>query len=165
MAIPSYRRQRQSIIVSIAKRHTFKRLLIRNNPQLPVLKTQTGVVSHSRHQRSFFWLTAQPTHSLDHRHYQWWFSVQFRTVACQAPLSMRFSRQEYWSGLPFPSPRDLPTQESIPGLLPCRQILYWLSYEGTTEKDCSWGSHCRRFFFFNNKLMKNSFYTPISVVK
>ena len=30
------------------------------------------------------------------------------TVACQAPLSVGFSRQEYWSGLPFPSPRDLP---------------------------------------------------------
>ena len=30
------------------------------------------------------------------------------TAACQAPLSMGFSKQEYWSGLPFPSPRDLP---------------------------------------------------------
>ena len=30
------------------------------------------------------------------------------TIAHQAPLSMEFSRQEYWSGLPFPSPRDLP---------------------------------------------------------
>ena len=30
------------------------------------------------------------------------------TVACLAPLSMGFSRQEYWSGLPFPSPGDLP---------------------------------------------------------
>ena len=30
------------------------------------------------------------------------------TVACQAPLSMGFSRQEYWSGLPFLSPDDLP---------------------------------------------------------
>ena len=30
------------------------------------------------------------------------------TVACQAPLSMGFSRQEYWSGVPFPSPGDLP---------------------------------------------------------
>ena len=30
------------------------------------------------------------------------------TVACQAPLSMGFSRQKYWSGLPFPSPGDLP---------------------------------------------------------
>ena len=32
------------------------------------------------------------------------------TVAYQAPLSMEFSRQEYWSGLPFPSPGDLPDQ-------------------------------------------------------
>ena len=30
------------------------------------------------------------------------------TAACQAPLSMGFSRQAYWSGLPFPSPEDLP---------------------------------------------------------
>ena len=30
------------------------------------------------------------------------------TVACRAPLSMGFPRQEYWSGLPFPSPGDLP---------------------------------------------------------
>ena len=30
------------------------------------------------------------------------------TVAYYTPLSMRFSRQEYWSGLPFPSPEDLP---------------------------------------------------------
>ena len=30
------------------------------------------------------------------------------TVACQAPLSLGFSRQEYWSGLPFPPPGDLP---------------------------------------------------------
>ena len=36
------------------------------------------------------------------------------TVARQAPLSMGFSRQEYWSGLPFPSPGDL----SNPGFEP-----------------------------------------------
>ena len=36
------------------------------------------------------------------------------TVACQAPLSMGFSKQEYWSGLPFPSPGDLPN----PGIKP-----------------------------------------------
>ena len=29
------------------------------------------------------------------------------TVACQAPLSMGFSRQKYWSGLPFPSPKTV----------------------------------------------------------
>ena len=35
-------------------------------------------------------------------------SVTLWTVALQAPLSMGFSRQEYWSGLPFPSSGDLP---------------------------------------------------------
>ena len=35
-------------------------------------------------------------------------SVTPWTVAHQAPLSMGFSRQEYWSGLPFPSLLDLP---------------------------------------------------------
>ena len=43
------------------------------------------------------------------------------TVACQAPLSMGFSRQEYWSGLPSPSPGIFPTQESNLGVLHCRQ--------------------------------------------
>ena len=37
------------------------------------------------------------------------------TVACQAPLFMGFSRKEYWSGLPFPSPGDLPNPEIEPG--------------------------------------------------
>ena len=37
------------------------------------------------------------------------------TVAYQAPLSMEFSRQEYWSGLPFPSPEDLPNPGIEPG--------------------------------------------------
>ena len=36
------------------------------------------------------------------------------TVAHEAPSSMGFSRQEYWSGLPFPSPRDLPDLEIEP---------------------------------------------------
>ena len=35
-------------------------------------------------------------------------SVTPWTVAHQAPLSMEFSKQEYWSGLPFPFPEDLP---------------------------------------------------------
>ena len=37
--------------------------------------------------------------------------VTLWTVACQAPLSMGFSRQEHWSGLPFPPPGDLPDPE------------------------------------------------------
>ena len=41
------------------------------------------------------------------------------TGACQAPLSMVFSRQEYWSGLPYPPPGDLPDPDAglIPNLL------------------------------------------------
>ena len=37
------------------------------------------------------------------------------TVAYQAPPSMGFSRQEYWSGLLFPSPGDLPNPGIVPG--------------------------------------------------
>ena len=36
-------------------------------------------------------------------------------IAHQAPLSMGFSKQEYWSGLPFPSPGGLPDPGSEPG--------------------------------------------------
>ena len=36
------------------------------------------------------------------------------TADCQAPLSVGFSRQKYWNGLPFPSPEDLPN----PGIKP-----------------------------------------------
>ena len=43
----------------------------------------------------------------------WLFATPW-TIAHQAPLSMGFSRQEYWSGLPFPSPGDLPD----PGIEP-----------------------------------------------
>ena len=54
-----------------------------------------------------------------------------KTVACLAPLSMGFSRQEYWSGLPFLSPnqRIFPTQGPNLGLLHCRWILYHLSHQ------------------------------------
>ena len=52
----------------------------------------------------------------------WWFSWQscltlatLWTVACQAPLSMGFFRQVYWSGLPFPSLGDLPDPGIEPG--------------------------------------------------
>ena len=44
----------------------------------------------------------------------WLFATPW-TVAYQAPLSMGFSRQEYWSGLPFPSPGDLPDPGTEPG--------------------------------------------------
>ena len=45
--------------------------------------------------------------------------------SCQAPLFMEFSRQEYWSGLPCPSPGDLPTpgNESVPPTLQVDSLL------------------------------------------
>ena len=45
------------------------------------------------------------------------------TIAHQAPPSMGFSKQEYWSGLPFPSPGHLPDQGWNPGLPHCRHTL------------------------------------------
>ena len=43
-----------------------------------------------------------------------------QTVAFRAPLSTGYLRQEYWSGLPFPSPGDLPDPGIEPCLLHCR---------------------------------------------
>ena len=60
----------------------------------------------------------------------WLFATPW-TVADQAPLSGGFSRQEYWSGLPIPSPGDLPDQESSPGLLHCRYFSIWATREAT----------------------------------
>ena len=50
------------------------------------------------------------------------------TVAQQAPLTMGFSRQEFWSGLPFPSPGDLPNPGIKPDSLP-------LSHQGSPQRD------------------------------
>ena len=46
-------------------------------------------------------------------------SATLCTAVHQAPVSMRFSRQGYWSGLPFPSPEDLPN----PGIKPGSPVL------------------------------------------
>ena len=44
-------------------------------------------------------------------------SDSLQTISRQAPLSVGFFRQEYWSGLPFPSPGDLPNAGVEPGSL------------------------------------------------
>ena len=51
-----------------------------------------------------------------------WIFVTLWTVAHQVPLSMGFSRQEYWSRLPCPSPGNLPQGLNPRGLLP---LLHW----------------------------------------
>ena len=89
--------------------------MARDFPGSPVVKNPTsnaGVLSHFSHVRLF----APP-----------W------TVARQAPLSMGFSRQEYWIELPGPPPGDHPNPGSNPGLLHCRQILYHLSNQGSPK--------------------------------
>ena len=52
------------------------------------------------------------------------------TVIHEAPLSMEFSRKEYWTGYPFPSQGIFSIQTLNPGLLHCKQILYCLSHQG-----------------------------------
>ena len=64
---------------------------------------------------------------LSHYSHVWLFATAW-IVAHQAALSMGFSRQEYWSGLPRPPPGDLPTQGSN-GLLHHRWFLYRLSHQ------------------------------------
>ena len=51
------------------------------------------------------------------------------TVACEAPPPMGFSRQEYWSGLPFPSPGDLPDPGMEPGSPALQADLYHLRHQ------------------------------------
>ena len=61
------------------------------------------------------------------------------TVARQTPLTMGFSRQEYWSGLLFPTPGDLPDQGSNPRLLQWQAYSSPLSHQGSCarSRQCS----------------------------
>ena len=63
---------------------------------------------------------------LNHFSHVWLFATLW-TIACQAPLPMGFSRQDYWSGLSFPSPRDIPH----PGIVPACSALTGIFF--TTE--------------------------------
>ena len=56
------------------------------------------------------------------------------TVAYQAPPSMEFSRQEYWSGLPFPSAGNLPNPGIKPTSLTLQVILYQLNHQESPRK-------------------------------
>ena len=59
------------------------------------------------------------------------------TIACQAPLSMGFPRQEYWSGLPFPSPGDLLN----PGIKAWQADSLPLSHQGSP-----WNKACHSLY-------------------
>ena len=76
------------------------------------------------------------------------------TVALQAPLSMGFPRQEYWSGLPCPSPGDLPD----PGIEPMSLVSPTLAGRFFTTST-TWETHYYTYslwFFFFLKMPKNS---------
>ena len=69
-----------------------------------------------------------------------WLFVIPSTVAYQVPPSMEFSRQEYWSGLPFPFPGDLPDPGIEPGspALQADAFTNWAAREALT----SWYGYC-----------------------
>ena len=91
-------------------------------------------------------LPSTHTHTHTHTHTEqkeWYQSLRFWEccvcvcvcVARQAPLSLRFSRQEYWNGLPFPSPGESPSQPRDQTSISCisctsSQILsHWATWE------------------------------------
>ena len=82
------------------------------------------------------------------------------TVACQAPLSMGFSRPEHWSGLPCPPPGDLPDpgieSESLtsPGLALFTSSATWEACYGGSQ----WQKHSRSF---SNRFSVMSSFTDI----
>ena len=79
------------------------------------------------------------------------------TVAHQSPLSMGFSRQEYWCGLPFPSPGDLPNSEIEP-VSPTMQVDFLLlNHLGNSRKRLL-VFKVTRFFFLKPALMKYKVY-------
>ena len=66
------------------------------------------------------------------------------TVACQAPLSMGFSKQEYWDGLSFPPPGNLPD----PGIQPASLKSLTLAGEFFTTS-ATWEAHAHNFNFLS----------------
>ena len=58
------------------------------------------------------------------------------TVTCWAPLSMGFSRQEYWSGLPCPSPGDLPDQDRYLSVLHLPEAAFQMLLRRSCLKVC-----------------------------
>ena len=76
-------------------------------PREKTVRRATGSLAlWGNHQLRHYWGQFA---ALSHRvHGSGWFSAAPQPVACQAPLSMGFSRQEYWGGLPCFPPGDLP---------------------------------------------------------
>ena len=80
------------------------------------------------------------------------------TVACQAPLSMEFSRQEYWSGLPCPPPRALPN----PGIKPMSLTSPALA-GGFFTTSATWEAPFTCFYYFMCKSICMYMYKVIHI--
>ena len=78
------------------------------------------------------------------------------TVARQAALSIGFSKQEYWSELPFPPPGDLPNPEIKSTSPACLALAHGFFTTEPTGKLCKWrNTHIYVYFFINeNKQIK-----------
>ena len=74
-------------------------------------KRKVKTIAWAEEVSSTLYPSSEPVKLLSH---VWLFAIPW-TVAHQAPPSTEFSRQEYWSGLPFPSPVDLPNPDIEPG--------------------------------------------------
>ena len=75
------------------------------------------------------------------------------TAACQAPLSMGFSRPECWSGLLFPSPGDLPH----PGIEPGSPVLQTILYQLRKTSSVSWYPGARTMTSWNTSGLEQAF--------
>ena len=78
-----------------------------------------------------------------------WLFVTLWTVAYQAPLTMEFSRQEYWSGQPFPTPGDLPDTGIKPKPLSPALAGRFFSTSATWEAGSLFTSSRMSYFFFH----------------
>ena len=81
----------------------------------------------------------------------WLFATAW-TVARQGPLSMGFSKQEYWSGLPFPPPKDLPNPEIWTHISYDFCIGRWILYHWATKE-----APPPQFYFLVKKSFRSSF--------
>ena len=87
----------------------------------------------------------------------WLFATPW-TVTRQAPLSMEFSRQEYWSGLPFPSPGIFLIPESSSGLLHCRWTLCYMNHRGSSPKVIPNGKFPKKFWVMSANFESNMYH-------
>ena len=103
-----------------------------------------------------------------------WLSATLWTMACQAPLSMGFSRQEHWSGLPFPSPMHESEKwkwsrsvvSDSYGLQPTRLLRPWDFPGKNTGVSCQclrWQCRRSRFNFWFGKIPQRRKWQPTPV--